>query len=348
MTRQDSAAQDIVYYNATLVNTTDSRVFADIQDTRSVAVIDKPENWEMSVVRFDVDSILLPVALFPMRSGNDTQLSFTFRSSGVDYGPYYVQNLEGTGFVQSIALGTESINDLFTAAWPLIGGSRPQFPPKLVWDPITQLFRFYFTPDYATTYNDFIIYMSDVAYRYLYALPSIIIGPNEPLNKNVMLFTWNANFVQTAATSRVGLPLVLQSPGYYPAGNLVYLEQSAKSISNWSAVRTIYLTTATLPIVRESIPGSIGYGQNTSSSSNSIPMITDFILPQDQNPMESHSRIEYLPTAEYRMISMGGREPIFRVSLQAWWTSFAGNSYQLQLPPNGVFSAKLMFRRKIF
>jgi hypothetical protein len=75
-------------------------------------------------------------------------------------------------------------------------------------------------------------------------------------------------------------------------------------------------------------------------------MITDFILPQDQNPMEAHSRIEYLPTAEYRMISLGGREAIYQVTLQAWWTSYTGAAYQIQLPPNGVFSAKIMFRRK--
>jgi len=346
MTDTIRRSQDIVYYNATMVNNTAGRVLADIQDGRSVPIIEVPEQWEMSVVRFDVDSILLPVALFPLGTGTNTQLSFTFRSSGVNYGPYYVQAQDPTGFVQSIALGTEMINDVFTTAWPLIGGSKPQFPPRLVWDPTTQLFRLYFSPDYATTYNDFAIYMNEVAYKYLYAFPAIIIGPQQPLNKDVLLFTWNANYVQTAATSRVGLPLSLQSPGYYPAGNLVYLEQSAKSISNWQAARTIYLTTSSLPIQRESIPGAVGYGQNGSTSSNSIPMITDFILPQDQNPMEAHSRIEYLPTAEYRMISLGGREPIYQVTLQAWWTSYTGAAYQIQLPPNGVFSAKIMFRRK--
>ena len=346
MSVKSRTSQDVVYYNATLVNNTTGRIAADIQDGRSVAIVDVPEQWEMSVVRFDIDSILLPVALFPMGTGNNTQLSFTFRSSGINYGPYYVQSLDPTGFVQSIALGTEMINDLFTTVWPLIGGSKPPFPPQLVWDPITQLFRLYFTPEYTTTYNDFAIYMNEVAYKYLYAFPSIIIGPAEPLNKDVLLFTWNAKFVQTAATSRVGLPLTLQSPGYYPAGNLVYLEQSAKSISNWAAVRTIYLTTSSMPIQRESIPGSVGFRQNGSTSSNSIPMITDFIIPQDQNPMEAHSRIEYLPTAEYRMISLGGRESIYQVSLQAWWTSYSGNAYPMQLPPNGVFSAKIMFRRK--
>jgi len=346
MNAKSKVSQDVVYYNATLVNNTTGRIVADIQDGRSVAIVDVPEQWEMSVVRFDIDSILLPVALFPMGTGNNTQLSFTFRSSGIDYGPYYVQSLESSGFVQSIALGTEMINNVFTTAWPLIGGSKPQFPPQVVWDPITQLFRLYFTPDYATTYNDFAIYMSEVAYKYLYAFPSIIIGPNQPLGKDVLLFTWNAQFVQTAPTNRVGLPLTLQSPGYYSAGNLVYLEQSAKSISNWAAVRTIYLTTSSLPIQRESIPGSVGFRQNGSTSSNSIPMITDFIIPQDQNPMEAHSRIEYLPTAEYRMISLGGREPVTQVTLQAWWTSYAGNAYQIQLPPNGVFAAKIMFRRK--
>lgn len=346
MSAKTRSSQDVVYYNATLINNTAGRIAADIQDGRSVAIIDTPEHWEMSIVRFDVDSILLPVALFPMGQGSNTQLSFTFRSSGIDYGPYYVQSLDPTGFVQSIALGVEMINDTIANAWPLIGGSKPQFPPQLVWNPITQLFRLYFTPDYATTYNDFAIYMNDVAYKYLYAFPAIIIGPLQPLGKDVLLFTWNAKFIQTAATSRVDLPLTLQSPGYYPAGNLVYLEQSAKAISNWQAVRTIYLTTSSMPVQRESVPGSVGYGQNGSTSSNSIPMVTDFILPQDQNPMEAHSRIEYLPTAEYRMISLGGREPITQVTLQAFWTSYSGKAFPVQLPPNGVFAAKLMFRRK--
>lgn len=339
-------SQDLVYYNCTLVNNTENRVAAEINDSRSMPIVQVPEDWEMSIVRFDIDSLLLPIALFPMGTGPNTQLSMTFRSSGVDYGPFYVQSLEPTGFVQSIALGTEMINDTIKNAWPLIGGSRPQFPPRFVWDPITQLFRLYFSADYLTTYNDFTIYVSDVFYKYMYAFPAIIIGPNEPLHKDVMLFTWNPEFVNAAATNRVGLPMALQSPGYYPAGNLVYLEQSAKSISNWAAVRTIYVTTSSLPSYQESIPGNVGYGQNSQTTTNSLAMVTDFVIPQDQNPMEAHNRIEYLPTAEYRMISLGGRSPLYRVELKAWWTSFSGGQYPIILPPNGVFAAKLMFRRK--
>ena len=56
--------------------------------------------------------------------------------------------------------------------------------------------------------------------------------------------------------------------------------------------------------------------------------------------------MEYLPTAEYRMIQLGGREPIMRVNLQAWWTDFSGNSYPIELSESGSFSAKVLFRKK--
>jgi hypothetical protein len=46
------------------------------------------------------------------------------------------------------------------------------------------------------------------------------------------------------------------------------------------------------------------------------------------------------------MVSLGGKEAIKRVQISAFYTDLKGDERPVLLPPNGIFSVKLMFRRR--
>jgi hypothetical protein len=56
----------LVYYNGAIINESNQPIIAEINDIRAQALIETPELWDMSVVRFDINSLFLPFAKAPM------------------------------------------------------------------------------------------------------------------------------------------------------------------------------------------------------------------------------------------------------------------------------------------
>jgi hypothetical protein len=332
---------NLVYYNATVVNNTTGPLPAVVNDTRAQAIIHAPERWELSIVRFDVDTSLIPVAKLPMQQASIqlTDLSVTFFNSdtaelvGPTYGVSYTLGLETS--MQSVV---DCINSAFRN-YASLGGPKPSDPPYIWYNAELELLQIFAPSSWIGSPIE--IFVNKTMRRYLRGLPFIAYGqPNGRDFRLAIESSW-----QAAESARPGFPAAIQQP--YASGGLVYKTQEAKTLSSWSAARSIYLTTDSFPVQSESIPNSVLLSNRGSVSSSSIPIVTDFIFPTDGNPAADRDRLEYLPTAEYRMIQLGGREPIMRVNLQAWWTDFAGNSYPILLSEQGSFSAKVLFRKRL-
>src|SRR5579883_1502974 len=77
---------DLLYYNAIMHNTGTIPTLAAISDIRGQALLNKPEDWHMSVVRFVLASELIPLANLPIAAGGlSSTLQFTVTFGGVDY-----------------------------------------------------------------------------------------------------------------------------------------------------------------------------------------------------------------------------------------------------------------------
>jgi hypothetical protein len=233
----------------------------------------------------------------------------------------------------------DSLNSSFRDYASLTSGTKPVNPPYIWFNAEQELLQIFAPSSWIG--SDIEIYVNKAMRRYLRGIPFEV--ANQPNGRDFRLMiesSW-----QAGDTNRPGFPAAIQQP--YASTGLIYKTQEAKLLSSWSAARSIYLTTDSFPVSSESIPNSVLLSKRGSVSSSSIPIVTDFIFSTDGTPAADRDRMEYLPTAEYRMIQLGGREPIMRVNLQAWWTDFGGNSYPIELAEGGSFSAKVLFRKRV-
>lgn len=346
-----SAEPTIRYYNASLFNPGTGQVIpASISDTRTSPLIDRPDDWECSIVRFDISAALLPPIVVPLVTVPiapglvPTLLEVTLRSLGVDYlHPVAVYTTPATpGFIYAIDELLSAINLAFAAAFaamPAVAGVTS--PPMLAFNPVTQLISIYYQATYATAPVD--IYINTAIYRMIPSLVASFFGYNNVDGKDYRL-QLDASSVVTipAVGSRAGYPAIVQAI----ANEVRQSSQAGPSLSALNGVRSIYISTD-LPIVAESLPNGVGVSQNANASSASQSILTDFLLSNDpnENPVSDRINISYLPTAEYRMIEMVGTQPIKRIQLDWYYTLYDGTISRMSIPPGGVCSAKIMFRR---
>lgn len=338
------------YYDTTIVNNELFAVPAVINDTRGQHIIETPEDWEMSVVRFDINTSLIPPSTIPMSPGavlgvpSASLLSFTMVFGGVDFQTFLLNDTLGQIFGISKLL--DEINAcLLSTFTAIIGAPAETTPPFLSYDSATQLITMYYEGAYATV-GDIELWSNTPMREKLIALPIVeFAGFNQPNGKDF-------RYSFTSGARKNANLLVAGVRAEYPVGTnsipdpMFYVPQEAIVISSWNTARSIKLISSSLPIVAQAEPNNFNITQQGGFSTSSTQTISDFLLSNVDNPIADRLSIEYLPTAEYRMISLGGREPIVRIQIQAFFTTLTGEILPILLPPNGIFGVKILFRKR--
>lgn len=354
------APDSVVYFNLSLFNpaSATTSIPAAIVDTRSTAIIDDPDNWDMSVVRFDLSSQLIPPIVLPMGAlpapppavqpaTAASILTVTLRFGGTDHQatvtiPYL--GPQTFGYLFSFDELVTDINAAFAAAFAaIVGPPAGSLAPFLYFDPDTQMFRLVFqTADYGLA-PLIEIWVNSPTYKYIASMPAFFAGVGQPNGKDFRLQVERASSVLIPTPPGPGFPVLIQAY----TGALAYLTQAGPSSSSTNGVRSVFISSNLLPINLEGLPTTTAPGQNATYSSNSTPILSDFLLSSNpaDNPVVDRISISYLPTAEYRMIQMRGKSPIKQVDIKFFFTLFDGTVHDLFLFPGGYCSAKILFRR---
>jgi len=347
--------RNIVYYNASIYNNTIYPIPVGIVDTRGTSIIDSPQEWEMSIIRFDATNLhLIPIGCLYMQPGaiegvlSPTFLSFTMTYLGVDYIQYvlfgrYI-SLFDMGSIKSYQEILDRMNICIVAIFASLPiGPSVTTPPMLVYNTETQLISFYFEENWSLV-SDVLLYGNISTHDLLFSMPIIIGGFNQINGKDVQ-FNFKNGYIKSApslvAGKRDNFPYITNSI----PNNMLYMPQEALSISSWGNIRSLFLTSSSLPIYSDLIPFSANVS-DLSFSNNSINMISDFVFNIETNPMSDRIKVEYLPTAEYRLLSLRGKEPIKRIQIDVFYTLPNGRNIQLLIEPGASFNVKIMFRRK--
>ena len=349
-------SQDLVYYNASIyAPDTGGIIPAAVSDTRGTPILDVPEDWQVSVVRFDVTAQLLPPVTFPLplpfpttsQLQTPSLCTVTLQYLGINYTqPVQVVYLDTSytfGTLYTCDAVAQRINQAYAACYAMIPGVLPSSaPPVFVFDPVTQLMSMYYQETYATAPNRIQVYMNRYTFNYLLTLECDFFGYDTPGGLDYRVQTESTNARTVPAAPRTGFPVGVVAL----AGNVLVLSQEGSSLQAWSGVRSIVITTS-MPINSESLPQTTSPGQSQNFSSNSVPILSDFILSGEpgENPVVDRINILYLPTSEYRMAQLRGREALKRIELKFFYSMNDGSLRELLIPPGGHASAKLMFRR---
>jgi hypothetical protein len=292
---------------------------------------------------------------------------------------YYGYTYTNFCYMVNQALKTVLTSILSQLAITFNAGGTPS-TPFLRYDPVTKLFSFLMDSRYFGINNtslasqglpgvtstltlniwlndDLELLLSNFWIEYIPTLTGFIpSGGLESATPNLVVCggylpgTFNPNPpIEVAIDPTTGLP-------YSPTKGHTYwvITQNYQSTSGgWSPIDCVVMTTTQIPTVQEQTAapqavGSSDFGWGTVTSEPAFQrIIADYAL--EQTGAEDYRKfVEFVPTAEYRMISMSlSKSPIQTIDFQMWWRNRLDNNLYPLLLANGTSVAvKFMFRRK--
>lgn len=340
---------DNVYLNVVFTNTKDREILAEYNVTKTIPIIDKPSNYFITVVRFDVPLNSIPLFVMPIvpNQGNPNLTPFTvfINASAVNVlynpdntNPAPVQNQQTQVvtpyyFVFSFDNLINSINTALAAAYIAAGSPGGAGPPFVIFNPDTQLLGLvvsvaFITAGATISVNSFLVNYFE-GFRFFF-------------NAATNIFTFILRNTGNNGFNLIGQTIPV-TPG--PGGPLwLIIQQEYTCMEYWLSLRKIVLVSNTIPINYEYIPAFDTSGQQTGVSST-FPILTDFI-PNIEQANESRSIAVYNPTSQYRLVDLLGDTPLYNIDLKIYWQDKAGNYYPVFIEPLQQASVKIAFVRR--
>jgi hypothetical protein len=352
-----------VYFNAILngpsaTSPTDG-IAAIFDVTRTQPIISKPSDYYVSIIRMTLPLNSMPIFICPITIQPNT----TPWVVGIDYnGVYYSQivmwqtelyttpqsNLfadwyhfcfsYGT-FVSMINVAMAAAYAAFRAANPLAPQAVPNQAPFLIYNSTTELFSWVWHQSWAS--------LPPAVYPPAAGVARV--GLNYPLlavfdGFRTLLVNGSSPDPEDEAN------YVFEDTGdniYAALPNTKFTVQGFDAISLLANLRRIVVTTSSLPIVSESVPGNNSTAglDSQSNTASTLPILTDFV-PQLDFSNDVRSIVYYTPTAQYRLTNMVSDLPLSRVQLSFWWQATDGTLVPIIIARNQQVGVKLAFFKK--
>jgi hypothetical protein len=333
----DVQNNNFIYYDALIsnYNSPNSSIPLNFTDTRSSPLIKDTTGYTMSIVRFTLDTNSLPVFIPIMQpnSSTETVYSITLSYNDISYQQFMEfipQNISTTNSPSYFHIYTYTylcylINNTFQQCYEnLVNKCSNQGVvlddtisiPNISFNTTTQLFSITIDNDYYGTDNNLInIYFN---------------------NSMQNLFLFNAIF--DSLTNTNGLNYLL-----FNTGNTIIQETS--TIGNLSPIMSIVFTSNQLPIIQNisGNPNIYVNGQipNQNSSNVGYNIITDLV----SNSFQYLSNIVYVPSGQYRYISLNPNSKIQNIDFSVYFLNKQGDLIQIYLNTGCSCSVKFLFEK---
>jgi hypothetical protein len=365
--RLTSYSPDIIYLDLTILNNdtqgNKAPVFLSFTEQRDIAILDDPQEWHLSVIRFFVDTPNLPLMIFPVVTGQ-TDINKSIYTITLKYGENEVQqNLNfvpvntstrlpkpplinqdnSTGYyeIYNYSYFINILNNALSSAFSTLSGlaSLPStVPPYLEWDPN----------------NLKAILNADILGYDLSLTTPIEIYFNSPLFYLFSSFDafYLGNEVVSGENFKINIRNI-QNGNIYTSNGINYLQvyQEFPTLGPLSnPLDSIIFTTNQIPVVPsiQSKPQIFNQTLNqTQDFTNklSLNILTDIQIGLDFG-YETKPGILYNPQAEYRLISLQSTQPLRSYDVSVYWKDASSNLYPFFLASGSSASIKIMFRKK--
>lgn len=348
-----------IYYDLKAVhqNSDNTQQALTFKETRTVPYLMTPQQYFLSIVRFNMSSklpVFIPrIQVSPSQTDpNKTiytmyiniasitvKINFKWISPTLESPPppdqngfYSTQDINNEyykcfNYKYFLNLMNKQISDALALAFPG-GGANPiwfqlddsTYKFKLNYGLGPNIPRFFMNAPLKNLFSAF-------SFQEVSAIPNITIQP-PPLFELLMEY--------------VALPgaLIFTAVADYP------------TLSSWNPTSSIVFTTSLMPIEQSQVSKARVYGQNTTfasptSSNVTSSTVTDFTVNVGPNNFYV-PEVDYLPSGEYRLIDMVGNSPIYATDIKVEWMDKYGNLYPFYLPSGGWADIKILFRQKRF
>jgi len=374
----DKIYYDIVVSNISSVEQSPPTLY--FNETRNNPFILDPETYYLSIVRFTLDTTTLPIIqplIQPNQSNRDLTLySFTLSWTNPiapfeefnfqQFVIYEPQNLSviapsppsqtdtglqntQTGYYDIfnsqfwIYLVNKCLISAYNGLNALVVGAGLVLPsaniPVMTWDNVNNIAIL--NADVAgyddTSANYISIWMNSNMYQLFSSFPVIIQGLSASgLGKNVVV-----------ATNSLGGSNQVRFPPVSPTYTALQIIQEHSTLAVWTPITSVVFTSNTLPIVPNQVSAPLLFfdGNRFNSggnNSNISQIITDFV-GEEGNYKPS---ITYLPTAQYRLVSLMGNTPIYNLDVEVFYKNRVGELVPFRLSSGSTATIKILFTRK--
>ena len=342
---------DNIYINIDFNNNTpDSIQSAVFNIERNDIVIEHPNEYYLSCVRFSVPAISTPVLIFPIQSNqnniNLSTFSVTLQNNNdisrefviyqprngpnvrIPSSPVTEQEIIPYYFLYNYQHLIDMINIAFINALDNLPNKPANSePPQLVYDPQSKLFSLIVQRQfYSLNVNNadtILIYMNSNLFTLLIGLSNEVVNLSEGRDFQILPFEYLNNSFQDPLAAPV-----------YPS-TYIEIKQQFSSVQQWYAVKNIILSSNLLPARKEYV------GDNTTRTS----AILDFEPPRDSNS-DIRSVLQYFVAGQYRLVDLLGNNSIENFDINFQWQDVYGNVYPIEVPYLQSITLKLAFFRK--
>ena len=371
---------DHLYFDLLITNssstTTAPKPFA-YSESRSIPFIKTPELYDLSVVRFSIDTGLTPVFI-PSIEPSQTDVNLTAYSVTLTYDGVEVEvpitwqpqdksaskpvppsqtynkhaNLD-TGYYNCYSysyfcyLVYEAIKEAHAdlKAQVLASGNHDLdgslYAPIITWDSTSNSAVMYANVEYfdISETNHIGVYFNAPLYSLFSSFPSVYLGyTGVTLGKNYKLTITDIGGTNSQTIT------VPRSTDTWTA---ITLYQEYSTTESWSPITAIVFCSNTLPIIPSQVSTPFIYDENnlqklTGNDSATSNIITDIVSPTGLY----RPNLVYNPTAEYRRISLVGNQPLTNIDLQIYYRLRTGHLIPFTLGSGGSVTMKIAFLKK--
>ena len=330
----EKVSNDLLYYNVNIQGSKDPEgiINAEFRENRTVAILDDPSLFQISIVRFNISGIYIPIfrwaTQFP-ESNEDPNLKvyFTFNNVVVSrnltffqktnhFAPNLVRNIWNyTDFLTYLNIAIQEAFDEIS----LQAGFPATRAPSFYLDPVSRLISM-FVQKSMDSNSGVKMAFSNLLYAYF---PSFPIVEEEDLIPSKYLY-----YLDMYST---------------PLNNITYggeegyqIIQEFSTIGLWNGVNKILFESSTIPLNPELEQGTTDIVQRT---------IFDFTLDNDN--INNRTEIFYNNTGGQRYADLMSNYPLKKLDLQISILYRDGTVEPLRLNSLDHATCKFEFRKKI-
>jgi len=317
--------EEYIYYNIRIDSDTAGGK-AIFNETRVQPILNNPSEYELTIQRFYVPAVNIPIMLF-----KDNKYSVTLSFDGVDVTKIliWIPNKTYPGlFGQDLWNYQEMVdmvNVAFSNAYTDLKAAKPALTPTeapfITYEADSNLFVFNAERLYDPEFNGgptVEIFMNIELFALFNSFQDFEQKEQEP-KAHKLLIKNNGNNTTTINTK-----------AYYSTyGEWV-------SLFGWNDLQSIVFETNSIPVVPENDSSQVNQTQQ---------VITDFEPLQDIN---NRSAIQFYPQGELRYYSLNSTKPFYNMNLNVYWKDKKGNYYPIYINNTETLTVKIQFRKKFF
>ena len=335
-----------VYYDLSFYNDSTAPQPISLYDNRSSALIQNPNDYYLSIVRFTVPTSYIPIFIWQEATAGSNLPDNAYYSITLNgnqqFLTYVPQNQPAIStnpqnlFVYSYQQFIDAINVSLNLAFLAVGGSATS-PPYMIYDAQTGLVSLIAETAYANTTN-YQIYFGSTLFSFFDNFEVNRLGVGLSLGKDVQFLIKNNGNNDFSA-----------HPPNYPSGIASYrMTQEYDSLFLWNSARALVFTTNTVPVADEAI--NIRNSQSSSTGNVYRKILTDFEINIQSGISNNtvRSYVQYVPQGEYRLISLNGDSPLYVFDMQVFFQTSNLQLYPLFINHGESVSVKCLFRDKSF